>query len=255
MAALKPDTIILLGTSSGFPHPERSATSLLVTGSSSGMLIDAGEGCAAKLLNDERMDQEIHTIFLTHNHADHVSGLPFLLQGMKGKKRQAPLELFAPRKFANSLPDWLAPVRLAPHRLPFEVLIRPIEETRTVTASGHNLTAWLNDHMGSDPGSEDVCYGVTLHLSGGDWVFSSDLASVQPLSGKLDGVSGLIADSSHVEPKLTSQLAAAAGVSRTILTHVAWQGSQSPEPPPGPAEYAYDGMVINTMPFEENDDD
>jgi len=234
--------IHLLGTSSGTPDPERAATAILAEDGGQALLIDAGDGVARALARPACAEVEIRSVILTHNHADHVSGLPFLFQRWKANGRTQPIEIIAPGDLGSALENWLAALRMAPERLPYPLEFQKLEAGEWITASGHRVEAWETDHFAGD-GTGDRCFGLTLKPPDGNWVFSSDLGSLQPLREHLRGASGLIVETTHIDPVEAVQTAKEHGVSRVILTHI--QLGVEPHPIEG-AVWAVDGMVVET---------
>jgi ribonuclease BN (tRNA processing enzyme) len=235
--------IHLLGTSAGTPDPHRAPTSILVEGEGPALLIDAGDGVARALARPEYTGVVIRSIILTHNHADHVSGLPFLFQGWKGDgDRREPVEIIAPGNLGAEMEHWLSALRMAPERLPFAIEMRSLEAGAVVTASNHRLEAWETDHFTGD-GTGDRCFGLTLKLPGGNWVFSSDLGSLDPLRCHLQGAAGLIVETAHIDPVQAVQVAKEDAVQRVILTHVPLETDVLPIEG---AVWAEDGMILET---------
>ncbi|MFH0881830.1 MAG: MBL fold metallo-hydrolase [bacterium] len=244
--------IHLLGTSAGTPDPHRAPTAILVEGEGPALLIDAGDGVARALARPEFADIMIRSIILTHNHADHVSGLPFLFQGWKGSGgRREPVEIIAPGNLGSAFERWLSALRMAPERLPFTLEFRSLDAGAVVTASNHRMEAWTTDHFNGD-GTGDRCFGLTLKLPDGDWVFSSDLGSLDPLRRHLHGVAGLIVEATHVDPVQAVRIAKECAVQRIILTHVP---PESDVHPIEGAVWAEDGMILETGNSGEAQDD
>ena len=94
--------VVLLGTGTPRPDPDRSgpATAIVVNGAS--YLVDAGPGivrraaaAAAKGVTALSMDR-LDTVFLTHLHSDHTVGLPDLIFTPWVQGRRVPLRVFGP---------------------------------------------------------------------------------------------------------------------------------------------------------------
>ena len=76
-------TLYLLGTGSSISDPERTTTMLAVENSCSLILIDCGGDALQRLMQSSFSLQDIEkleAIFITHEHIDHISGFPLLLQ-------------------------------------------------------------------------------------------------------------------------------------------------------------------------------
>ncbi len=104
----------------------RNPMSLAISNGSEVILVDAGGGAyhqLARLSSDAFYYKNISTIFITHFHIDHVSGLPDLLWGEMWDqlgRRDAPLVIVGPVGLHNFFNDRLLPF-LGDYPLPFEV--------------------------------------------------------------------------------------------------------------------------------------
>ncbi|RZN60990.1 MBL fold metallo-hydrolase [Methanonatronarchaeum sp. AMET6-2] len=70
--------IIFLGAGWAVPTKERGSTSILIK-TNKNILLDCGGNVAQKLVKTDTPLTEIHQIYLTHAHTDHIDGLPGLL--------------------------------------------------------------------------------------------------------------------------------------------------------------------------------
>ena len=71
--------VTLLGTGTPRPQIERFGPAVLVEAGGDKLLIDAGRGVAQRLLEVGADFADVHQVFVTHLHYDHVVGLPDLL--------------------------------------------------------------------------------------------------------------------------------------------------------------------------------
>jgi ribonuclease Z len=69
-------TVTLLGTSSPAPRPDRFGPSTLVEAGDQKLLFDAGRGVPIRLRQRNVPLGKINTLFITHYHSDHISGIP-----------------------------------------------------------------------------------------------------------------------------------------------------------------------------------
>lgn len=89
--------ITFLGTSS-FPTTDRNSQSTLIEfGINTAVIVDCGEGTQRQLMHLEDVAKKITTIYLTHHHIDHVSGLPGLIIYLY-KASKEKIKIVGPRK-------------------------------------------------------------------------------------------------------------------------------------------------------------
>ncbi|WP_028975419.1 ribonuclease Z [Spirochaeta cellobiosiphila] len=90
--------VFVLGTSGMMPLPGRFLTSALVRREGDLFLFDAGEGTQVSLKMLNLKWKKISAIFISHIHADHVTGLPGILMLSSQVDRTEPLYIFGPAK-------------------------------------------------------------------------------------------------------------------------------------------------------------
>src|SRR4051812_24499405 len=94
--------VVLLGTGTPRPEPDRSGPATAVVVNEAAYLVDAGPGivrraaaAAAKGIAALSMPK-LDTLFVTHLHSDHTVGLPDLIFTPWMQERRAPLRGFGP---------------------------------------------------------------------------------------------------------------------------------------------------------------
>jgi ribonuclease Z len=88
--------VFVLGTGGMMPLPNRSLTSILVRREGELFLFDCGEGTQVSLRRLNLKWKKISVIFISHTHADHVTGLPGILMLTSQVDRCEPLYIYGP---------------------------------------------------------------------------------------------------------------------------------------------------------------
>ncbi len=90
--------VFVLGTSGMMPLPNRFLTSAMVRRDGELFLFDCGEGTQVSLKMLNLKWKKINSIFISHIHADHVTGLPGILMLSSQVDRDEPLTIYGPSK-------------------------------------------------------------------------------------------------------------------------------------------------------------
>lgn len=90
--------LIVLGSGSGLPTARRDTTGYLVRRGRDVTLVDCPGGVVHKLLRHGVTIDDISRVVLTHDHVDHIYGLPHLLHAMAIQGGRSTLPLFAPEQ-------------------------------------------------------------------------------------------------------------------------------------------------------------
>ncbi|MFN3374616.1 MAG: MBL fold metallo-hydrolase, partial [Chloroflexus sp.] len=86
--------IVLLGTGTGLPDPDRAYTHLVWDGPGGSLLVDVGGESYRRLLVAGIDPQTLQGVILTHSHSDHINGLPALLFSLRLGGRTEPLPVY-----------------------------------------------------------------------------------------------------------------------------------------------------------------
>ncbi len=114
--------ICLLGTGGMLPLKSRFLTSLYVEHNGHALLIDCGEGTqVAAGVHGLKMSR-IDTLLITHEHADHVTGLPGLLLSIGNCSRNQPLDIYLPEKCIKNVSSLMAVCGYLPYEVVFHGL-------------------------------------------------------------------------------------------------------------------------------------
>lgn len=90
--------LFVLGTGGMMPLPGRFLTSVLLRREGELFLFDSGEGTQVSLRRLNLKWKKISVIFISHTHADHVTGLPGILMLTSQVEREDPLYIIGPPK-------------------------------------------------------------------------------------------------------------------------------------------------------------
>ena len=91
----------ILGCGGMMPLPYRHLTSVLLRREGHLFLFDCGEGTQVALRRLNLRWKRIDTIFISHTHADHITGLPGLLMLSSQVDREEPMYIIGPPKVAE----------------------------------------------------------------------------------------------------------------------------------------------------------
>ncbi len=148
--------VCLLGTGGMMPLPYRALTSLMLRYNGSSIMVDCGEATQISIRRRGWSFNPIDVIFITHFHADHISGLPGLLLAMGNADRREPVTIVGPQGIEHVVRSLLV---IAP-RLPFQVNcieldIDKAEEVMEI--AGLRVKAFKVNH-------NMLCYGYSFEL-------------------------------------------------------------------------------------------
>lgn len=144
--------VFVLGTSGMMPLPGRFLTSAIVRREGELFLFDCGEGTqiSLKMLNIKW--KKISAIFISHMHADHVTGLPGMLMLSSQVDREDPLVIYGPPR----LHEYIAQTRkLLDMYINYEIVVKTIEPGVILDNAEFSVEAFRLDHT-------KPCFGYTM---------------------------------------------------------------------------------------------
>ena len=170
--------LVFLGTSGSLPTAQRSPAATLLRRGGERLLFDCAEGTQRQLLRSTVGLPELAEIFLTHFHADHYGGLPYMLKTFALRGREIPLTVYGPA----GLRDLFAALRRIFGRLPYEVALVELGAGDSLERDGYRLDAFAVDH-----GVSGVGYALVEHVRPGRFdVEAADRLGVPaPMRGRL----------------------------------------------------------------------
>lgn len=161
----------VLGSGGSMPLPHRSLTSVLLRREGDLFLFDCGEGTQVSMRRLNLRWKKINTIFISHTHADHVTGLPGMLMLSSQVARDEPLYVIGPPRIAEYVDQSR---RVLEMYINYEIVVREIEAPampQTVfMGDGYRVDAFPLRHT-------RTCVGYSLVEDGRPGVFHPERAS------------------------------------------------------------------------------
>ncbi len=144
--------VFSLGTSGMMPLPGRFLTSALVRRDGELFLFDCGEGTQVSLKMLNLKWKKISAIFISHMHADHVTGLPGLLMLSSQVEREDPLYIYGPQKLVEYID---ASRKILDMYINYEIIVVPVKEGEIYRGEDFTINAFPLIHT-------KPCFGYSL---------------------------------------------------------------------------------------------
>lgn len=220
--------LTVLGSGSGLPTARRDTCCLLLESGADPVLVDCAGGIVSKLARVGIELPRLRRVVLTHDHVDHVYGLPHLLHARAVHGGCEPLTVFAPGATLRRVEGMIDLHDLRGARYP-EVVLReiPLEPGRVIDESGHLRISSTPVRHGRDT------VGLRFDAAGTGLAHSSDTLACDALAELARGVElllhdcgGLHADRElgsgrqHASAREAGEVAAAAGAGQLLLMHL-----------------------------------
>jgi ribonuclease Z len=157
----------ILGCGGMMPMPGRHLTSVLLRREGELFLFDGGEGTQVSLRRLNLRWKKISAIFVSHTHADHVTGIPGLLMLSSQVDRDDPLYIYGPPRIAEYIE---ASRRILDMYINFEIVVKEIAEPGIVhRGEGFRIRAFPLRHT-------KPCFGYALEEEMRPGIFHPELA-------------------------------------------------------------------------------
>jgi len=172
-----PSSVITLGTAGGpMQNPQRAQPAHVLMNGDRPILIDCGEGAMGQLKRAGIEYRDVHHIFLTHHHFDHIGSLYACLGLNMMTQRREPLHIYGPAGTqaivdrlcaACDVPNAIGfgvPGQQLPHPRDF-VEVTEIAPGDEVTLDGLKMTCCENTHYRTeDQFDEDGYHSLSLRF-------------------------------------------------------------------------------------------
>ncbi len=143
----------VLGCGGMMPLPYRHLTSVLLRREGDLFLFDGGEGTQVSLRKLNLKWKKINAIFVSHTHADHVTGIPGLLMLSSQVDRDDPLYIFGPPKIAEYMETSR---KVLDMYINYQIIVKEINEPGIVySGDGFDVRSFPLQHT-------KTCVGYTL---------------------------------------------------------------------------------------------
>ena len=115
----------ILGCGGMMPLPNRHLTSALLRRDGELLLFDCGEGTQVSIRSLSLRWKKISAIFISHTHADHITGLPGILMLSSQVERSEPLYIIGPPRVA----EYVATARrVLEMHINYQIIVREIAD-------------------------------------------------------------------------------------------------------------------------------
>jgi ribonuclease Z len=188
----------ILGCGGMMPLPYRHLTSVLLRREGELFLFDGGEGTQVSLRKLNLKWKKISAIFVSHTHADHVTGLPGILMLSSQVDRDDPLYIFGPPRIAEYIESSR---KVLDMYINYEIIVKEITEPGVIyEGEDFRVRAFPLRHT-------KPCVGYTLEEDGRPGMFHPEKAEELgvprgPLWSKLQaGEKVLSSDGKEISPE------------------------------------------------------
>lgn len=216
--------LTLLGTGDAFGSGGRLMTCFHVQTPGAGLLIDCGASVCIAMKRCGLAVDDIDVIFISHFHADHFAGVPWIIVESRVRRRTRPLTLVGPPGIearTNETLEVLFPGAGGPPRFPVHYL--EYEAGQPVDAGVARVTAWPVHHT-----PETSPHALRLETRGRAVAYSGDTEWTETLldvakdadvflceMSSLEGAGGI-----HLDYATLLRHRPALGCRRLVLTHM-----------------------------------
>lgn len=220
MAASAPLDLLFLGSGNAFGDGGRAFSSFLLNGA---YLFDCGPTLLPQLRRAGASPAEIEVVFISHFHADHFFGLPFLLLDGKYRGRGKDIYIVGPPGIGELSEQLLRigypGVQAAP--LPFERRYVEVHDGFEATIGGLKVRALRVEHV-----AEMECFAYRVELGGRSLAYSGDSTLCPALLRLVDGAEVVVLECScegvavHLSPADVASVAREVPGAHIVLTHL-----------------------------------
>jgi ribonuclease Z len=217
----KPLELLFLGSGNAFAAEGRAFSSFLLDGR---YLFDCGPTLLQQLQRAGRPTNDIGSVFISHFHADHFFGLPFLLLDAKYGGRSQELTIIGPpgiERVTKNLLHLGFPDLVIDTERRYSLRFVEVSDGFNGSTAGLSYTAARVDHV---PDLE--CFAYRAEFSGRSIVYSGDTTLCDGLLRIVRGADVVVLECScqqvpvHLSPADVAEVACNAPDAKVIVTHL-----------------------------------
>jgi ribonuclease BN (tRNA processing enzyme) len=251
--------LVVLGSGTSVPHPERAAAAHWLQTAGGALLLDIS-AAAIHRMAEERLDWvNLDAIWVSHFHLDHVGGLAPFLFGTKyapqTQERRKPLTVYGPQGLNKLFHAFDEANDYGLTKQPF-----PLEFKEVAPRASFEILPGLHAETFSTPHTGESLALKLTDADGASLVFTSDTGPTDTLADFARGVSLFFMECSfrhdkpvelHLELAEAMHLAARAAPRRVLLAHLypQWDGvdiaAEARKLWDGETIAAYDGLRLH----------
>ena len=240
--------VVFLGTGDAFAAGGRNQAAILIQHPQMSFLLDCGATTLSSLNKYHVPIEPIDGILLSHLHADHFSGLPFLfLHYMYIEPRTKPLRIFGPERLEETILQLnriMYPSEASNH-LPFDLNFTEIQLNRDYSMDVLQIEPFRAIHQENPPS-----FGYVLKLDGRTIVYTGDTGWSDELPIRAKDADLFICECSFYESEAPSHLSypmikerlVNCGAKKMVLTHLGQEVLQRSQDLD--MKLAYDGSIV-----------
>lgn len=217
-------TLHLLGTGAALSDGSRTTTMLAVEDSSSTLLIDCGGDAIQRAQAHNIALDSIDALLLTHEHPDHVSGFPLLVEKLWLSQRRTALPVYGPEAALDQARRCFGTFNTSSWTDLFAFEWHPLALEQNVSVL--NRSNWTVHAAPGSHGSVDVVgFRIENTQTQTTVTYSADTAPSEAIVRLAQNTDVLVHEAtahsdSHSTPVEAAQVAARANAKQLILVHL-----------------------------------
>lgn len=125
------------------PTTNRNPSAIMVNRDGELLMFDCGEGAQQQMMRAKTGMMNLSSIFITHFHADHILGIPGLVQTMSFQGRTEPLTIYGPEWVEEFIKFLTA---MGYYKLKFEINAVRLKSGESIKRDGYSIVALKTEH-------------------------------------------------------------------------------------------------------------